>query len=98
MDIAPELKKHYPDLYPELEKIFNKYDPLGFEPGVSTPANEYDLEILELIPHLDTKKDQKSILSLLIDIFIDKFGEENIRNREKQQLKKISVDISEWIK
>jgi|SRR5690606_4649702 len=98
MNIGNELKQHYPDLYPELESIFNKHDPMNLDPGGLTPQNEYDLEILYLLPQLDTKKDEKSIYSALLNIFQEQFGEETIQNREKRQLKKIATDIASWLK
>ena len=93
MNIGQELQKHYPDLYPEVEAIFNKYDPMDFQPGIAVSKNEYDLEIWEFIPHLKSKKEEKELYQLLLDIFYDKFGEETIRNQEKQRLKKIAQEI-----
>lgn len=98
MNIGKDLQDLYPDLYPEVETIFNKHDPMGFKPGITMSKSEYDLEILELIPHLETRKDEKSIYLLLLEIFYDKFGEETIQNLEKRQLKKIATDIASWLK
>jgi hypothetical protein len=93
MNIGNELQKHYPDLYPQVEAIFNKHDPLDFKPGVVSSKNEYDLEIWEIIPYLNDKKEEKALLKTLINTFEDKFGEETIQNREKQRLKKIAQDL-----
>jgi len=93
MNIGNELQHHYPDLYPKVEAIFNKHDPFDFRPGISTPQNEYDLEILELLPVLEQKIDEKTIYNKLLEIFYDKFGEETIQNREKRLLKNIAEEI-----
>ncbi|MGE3279210.1 MAG: hypothetical protein AB7J40_05530 [Candidatus Altimarinota bacterium] len=98
MNLGQELQQHYPDLYPEVESIFNKHDPLDFQPGISTPQNEYDLEILELLPILEQKPDEKTIYDKLLEIFYDKFGEETIQNREKKLLKNIAQDIANFLK
>jgi hypothetical protein len=98
MNIGNELQQHYPDLYPQVEDIFNKHDPMDFKPGVVTPKNEYDLEIWEILPHLNTKKEESELYKILLNTFEDKFGEETIQNREKQQLKKIAKEISEFLR
>jgi hypothetical protein len=86
MDFSAELKKHYPEEYPEIAAIFAKNDPLDLQ--------TYDLEIFSLFGFLQGEKDKETIYKHLLDIFQESFGEETIRGQEKRKLKKIADDIA----
>lgn len=86
MDFSAELKKHYPEEYPEIAAIFAKHDPLDLR--------TYDLEIFSLFSFLQKEKDQESIFKHLLEIFQESFSEETIRGQEKTKLKKIAADIA----
>lgn len=88
MDFSAELKKHYPEEYPEMVAIFAKHDPLDLQ--------TYDLEIFSLFGFLQGEKDQETIFKHLLGIFQESFGEDVIRGQEKSKLKKMAADIASF--
>lgn len=88
MNFDAELKKHYPEEYPEIAAIFAKHDPLDLK--------TYDLEIFSLFGFLEGNKDKESIFKHLLNIFQESFGEETIRGQEKAKMKKIAADIAAY--